>query len=584
MARAWTKEEIEILKDNYTKLSGTELETLIGKTYSAIRAKAASLGISKKGTKDIPKSIDSRNWKESELGILKSTYSTKSKEAILSSLTDRTWYAIQAKASELGLHREKDSTWTHKELDILYKYYPTSSIEEYLKLLPNRNYNSIRMKATRLGITRLRGNWSKEEHHNLTTYYSSCTKEDLLLLFPYRSWESILSKANSLGLRRVMDSSWSTGEIDALVLKYSSIGPDKIKYYLPRSRSAIKIKANRLGLKLNSYLWSSEEEAILRKMYPLEPLSKILEALPNRSYYSINIKASKLQVRREIEGNSLQEKEVLNYIKSIYTGWIIENDRSILEGKELDIVLPDLGIAIEFNGIYWHSQKDKNYHLNKLLKVEDFGYRLISINETDWLNKQEIVKSRLNHFILGSKKIYARNCKIEEVSIEQAREFLNTNHIQGYANGNIRYGLFYKNNLVALMTFMKSRFNKNIQYELVRYCSSLGTGIIGGASKLLKHFEKHINPESLISYADRNYSSGNLYTKLGFTFSHASEPNYRYYSATKSYSRQQCMKHKLPKLFPTLYKEEMTEREIMKAARFYPVYDCGNLVFIKRYR
>ena len=301
--------------------------------------------------------------------------------------------------------------------------------------------------------------------------------------------------------------------------------------------------------------------------------TNIWKAVPNNI-----LMGSGCPVCAKSQPTSKAEKELGEYIQSIYGGWVEFNDRSILEGKELDIVLPDLGLAFEYNGVYWHREDrlGKNYHLNKTTAVENFGYQLIHINEDEWQNKQSIVKSRIKALLGFSTKIYARKCTVREVDLVEAVKFLTTNHIQGTCNAKFRYGLYLEDNLVALMTFGTPRFTNNYTYELLRYCSVLDHTVIGGASKLLKAF-RTLHSGSIISYADKRWSKGNLYSKLGFTFSHDSVPNYRYYKGTESLSRQQCQKHKLVEQG---YDPKLTEKEIMKERGYHAVYDSGNSVWV----
>lgn len=278
---------------------------------------------------------------------------------------------------------------------------------------------------------------------------------------------------------------------------------------------------------------------------------------------------------------STEELELRAFIVEQYPEWVEFGDRTILEGKELDIVIPDLGIAIEFNGTWWHKENSvgKYYHYDKTDTVNAFGYRLIHINEDEWIYKQDIVKSRLKS-LLGSsdRKIYARKCSISAIPFP--REFLNINHLQGAGSStSINLGLYLDNELVAVMTFGRPRFNTNYDYELVRYCSLLNTNVIGGASKLLKHFLANYKG-SIISYSDRRWSDGNLYKKLGFTYSHTSEPNYRYYKRLNSLSRYECQKAKLKIKFPESYDDNLTEKQIMELEGYHPVYDSGNDVWI----
>lgn len=287
-------------------------------------------------------------------------------------------------------------------------------------------------------------------------------------------------------------------------------------------------------------------------------------------------------------GSSKGEKELYAFIKESLSEdtWILPNDRSILSNKELDIVLPDIGLAFEYNGIYFHSEemgKDSHYHLNKLKGVEAFGYRLITITDEEWLSKQDIVKSRLRAILGLNKSIFARKCVLKEITYKECADFCNKNHIQGEAKTSVNLGLFLQDVLVAIMSFSKARFSTEYEYELVRYCCILNNNIIGGASKLLKYFETKYNPESIGSYSDRRWNTGNLYLKLGFNFIHNSEPNYRYYKHGKTHSRQQFMKHKLKELFPNIFSEDKTEKEIMIEAGYTRVYDCGSALFIKTY-
>ena len=277
---------------------------------------------------------------------------------------------------------------------------------------------------------------------------------------------------------------------------------------------------------------------------------------------------------------SRAEDEIYEFIKINYTGWIIRNDRNILEGRELDIVLPDLGLAIEYNGIYWHSEvsRERYYHKDKTDQVNSFEYQLFHIYEDMWLNNKELVKSKILSLLGVSTKIPARKCSIRETAYP--KEFLSANHLQGAGSPTrYNYALYYYNELVAVMTFGKPRFNTEYDYELIRFCSLSGVTVIGGASKLLKYFRKQYKG-SIISYSNRSWSKGNLYKKLGFVYSHTSEPNYKYYKSINSLSRYECQKHLLKTRFPDIYKDELTEAEIMQQAGYLKVYDSGNDVWV----
>jgi len=274
-------------------------------------------------------------------------------------------------------------------------------------------------------------------------------------------------------------------------------------------------------------------------------------------------------------------KEFISSLKIIFE----ENNRTILDGKELDVYIPSHNLAIEYDGLYWHSEQylDKDYHLTKTELCEAKGIKLIHIFEDEWIYKQDIVKSRLmNLFGLSSNKIYARKCVIKEISSKESKEFLNTNHIQGGVNSKHNIGLYYNNELVSLMTFgnlRKSLGNKSNEntYELLRFCNKLNTNVIGGADKLLKYFIKTYNPKEIISYADRRWSQGDLYDKLGFDFVHNSKPNYFYINKGK---REYRFKYRKDVLVKEGFDKNKTEHEIMKERGFNRIYDCGNKKYV----
>lgn len=272
------------------------------------------------------------------------------------------------------------------------------------------------------------------------------------------------------------------------------------------------------------------------------------------------------------------EIEMADYIAKEYSGELLLNDKSF--GTEIDVIIPELAIGFEFNGLYYHQEakRGKDLHRYKTDLLKDYGFNLIQVNEDEWVNKLEIVKSRIRYILGKTYTVGARECTIK--SINFPLDFLEANHIQGAgAPSSINYGLFFKDELVAVMTFSKPKFSTVQDYELVRYCSLTGINVVGGASKLLKHFRKNYIG-SIVSYSDRRWSSGGLYKALGFEYSHTSTPNYKYYKNLRSLSRYKCQKHKLKDLFPEYYDEHLTEKEIMKLAGYYPVYDSGSDVWV----
>ena len=272
---------------------------------------------------------------------------------------------------------------------------------------------------------------------------------------------------------------------------------------------------------------------------------------------------------------SFREFDILNWLNSLSIN-VKHFDRTQLYPKEIDLYLPDYKLGIEFNGLYWHSElfKDKNYHLNKTLQCEKKGIQLIHIFENEWINKQEIVKSiilaKLGKF---EKRIMARKCHIRELTNNEYMEFVEINHIQGYAPAKYRVGLFYNNELVQICSFSKSRFKKG-EFELIRHCSKLNTQIVGGLNKLLKYFTKKYEPNILISYIDRRYFNGHGYKN--WELIEKTKPNYWYFKGLIIENRIKYQKHKLKFLLEN-FDQNKTEVENMYNNGFTRIWDCGNL-------
>lgn len=285
-------------------------------------------------------------------------------------------------------------------------------------------------------------------------------------------------------------------------------------------------------------------------------------------------------------GISNEEKEIHEFLK-LYFNDLLFNQRNIIPNQELDIYIPSLKIAIEYNGLFWHSEaggKFQDYHINKTRECEKQGIQLIHIFSDEWLNKKDIVKSRLLNIIGKTpNKIYARKCVVKIIDNKISQKFLNNNHIQGEDKSKIKLGLFYNNELVSVMTFGRPRIaigknQNNLEYELVRFCNKINTVIIGGASKLFEYFKKHYNPQSIISFADKRWSKGNLYNNLKFIQTNISNPGYWY---TKDFTirlhRYNFNKFNLGKMGYDITNK--TEREIMEQAGYYKVWDCGTIRF-----
>jgi len=277
------------------------------------------------------------------------------------------------------------------------------------------------------------------------------------------------------------------------------------------------------------------------------------------------------------------EQEIVNEIKKFYSNEIQLNRQYL--GTEVDIIIPDKKLCIEFNGVYWHSElfKHKNYHKDKKILIESKGYDLIQIWEDDWNDniKRNIIISRIKSKLnLLDKKIFARKCEIKNVNNIESKNFLKNNHIQGYAAASIKLGLYYNDELVSIATFSKSRNsiggNKD-SYELIRYASKINYNVIGGFSKLIKHFSKTYN-KNIYTYADCDWTSLNnsVYSKCGFILNKHTDPGYFWVLNGLRCNRLLFQKHKIVETKEDLTK---TEYEIMTSKGYYRVWNSGNLLF-----
>ncbi len=275
-------------------------------------------------------------------------------------------------------------------------------------------------------------------------------------------------------------------------------------------------------------------------------------------------------------------------ISGLLDSWGIEyqsGNRKILNGKEIDILIENKKIGIEYNGNIHHTEffgkKGRNYHLSKTVGCSDNGYQLIQIFSDEWINHRDIVISKLKH-ILGVSdaiKIGARKCTIETVSINIKNNFLDANHIQGKDSSTIKLGAYYNMILVGVMTFKIKNGNA---YELTRFATDNHYSVSGLGSKLLKHFITNYDVSNIISFADRRWTlnpDDNLYTKAGFNLVKILPPDYRYYhlkdrTENRSHKfgfRKQILVNKYPKILNLV----MTETEMIKKLGYDKIWDCG---------
>lgn len=271
---------------------------------------------------------------------------------------------------------------------------------------------------------------------------------------------------------------------------------------------------------------------------------------------------------------SMAETELLEFIQDLGIN-VYQSVRNVIH-RELDLYIPDYNLAIEHNGLFWHSDefKSKTYHLEKTEACDKKGIQLLHIFEDEWHQKTDIVKSRIMSTLGKNQKIGARKCEVKLISSKDASQFLNENHLQGRGRANVHIGLFHNDELVSVMTFLKNDISKSlIGWEMNRFASKLNINVVGGASKLFKFFVEQHNPDKIISFADRRWSTGGLYYSLGFDHVSNTPPNYWYFLPNE-YKRTHRFALRKPK------GSELTEKEIREQQGYSRIWDCGSLKFM----
>ena len=285
-------------------------------------------------------------------------------------------------------------------------------------------------------------------------------------------------------------------------------------------------------------------------------------------------------------GKSYSEKKLVDFVKSIYSDEIVENTKRIIPPKELDIYIPKMKLAIEYNGLYWHDENhvDRNYHLTKTNMCNKKGIDLIHVFEDDWLYKKEIVKSMIaSRLGVYKEKIFARKCQIKEIEKDQAKIFFNENHLQGFAYGDLYLGLMFNDELIQCICINKKGWHDG-NVELTRMVTKLNTQVVGGFSKLMKHISDYIEYKSITSYVYKAWFNGKGYIESGFKIVKENNPSYSYVVNGRRVHKSHFRKNKIKKMFERgelkFYDSNKTEHEIMKENKIYRIYDCGTMKVI----
>lgn len=267
-----------------------------------------------------------------------------------------------------------------------------------------------------------------------------------------------------------------------------------------------------------------------------------------------------------ISSVSTPEQEIKELLKEI----LLRKDRKILKGQEIDLYSEEHKIGIEFNGDYWHSDKfkDKNYHCNKSKLAQEKGVFLFHIFEYEWYNEhiKKLIIAKLNQlFKINQTIISADTCSIKEVTLKDKDIFLQNYCLQGSDNSSVCLGLYFNNELIFLMTFIKS----NQEYwELSRYCCKNNYIVLNGANKVFNYFLRTYNPKLIFSFTNIAKENGDVQKSLGFIVNKILKPEYCLTNETITLTQEFCKLNNI-KIDADL-----------KYMKFKKVYDCGKVKWV----
>lgn len=325
--------------------------------------------------------------------------------------------------------------------------------------------------------------------------------------------------------------------------------------------------------KLQSKDWLYNEHYILQKT--LTQIAQDLNIPSGGTLVARYLRSCGL-VPRSSGGRSTGERQIAEFITSLGEN-ILTSDRKIIGPKELDIVIPRQNLAIEYCGLYWHSEqagKDKHYHRDKYDQCRKIGLRLLTIYSDEWVKRKDIIKSTLSSILHHTpNRITGRLTTIQSVDSATATAFLNTYHIQGSVNAAYRYGLSLNEELVAVMTLNKDKQG----LYLSRYCSK---NVQGGFSKILTHVTKLHPNIPIYTFADHRWSNGDLYTKNGFTAVKELPPDYSYSPDGHNRFHKFNYRHKnLGKILEN-YDPELSETVNCDNNGILRIWDCGKTKYV----
>lgn len=292
------------------------------------------------------------------------------------------------------------------------------------------------------------------------------------------------------------------------------------------------------------------------------------------SVYGIIRNEKKVCLSCRTEASSVPQLEIEDFVRSmIGDKTVLSSDRSNATGYELDVYIPSACFAIEYNGLYWHSEgarKDRDYHNRKTESCRKEGISLLHVFQDEWRDKREVVESMIINRLGLSKKVWARKCEIAEMSSSESRSFFEENHIDGDVRGIVTYGLFFEGKAVSAIKLRRPHSKRWSGFlEIARYACIKGTDVVGGHSRLIKHVQKK-HSERLISYVDARFGGTGRHCEMsGMILDHVSKHSFWWTDREKRYNRLYCRAAD-----GRSETEEASRRKLLK------IWGCSNYVFV----
>ena len=414
----------------------------------------------------------------------------------------------------------------------------------------------------------------------------NCGKETRYVAFSFKKYCSNCSKIamKEGGRKGGKAEAWNKGKTKETDARIKSLSGEKNGFWGKSHKEETK---NRISM--TKQLGSTEIlNRIMQRNDDFEILTPLEEYFSRqRQYLDFKCKKCSFVCKKTLQAfergslcpkcfpvnKSQSEIEIYEYVKSLGFNDVLSGDRSTIKPKEIDISLKQRNFGIEYNGLYWHSDivdsTQKGDMLNKTVRCKDAGIKLMHIFSDEWHFKKDICKSMIKNRLGICNRIWARKCSIVDLDKKEFDSFMNKNHISGSVNSSIRLGLVYNEELVTAIGFRKPRQKKWAgYYEISRFASLQENVVVGGLSKLIKHFLKD-NEVNIMTYADRRFGEGLGYEKVGFKYMGNTGVDYWYSDGTQRFDR-----------FIVKADKNISEREKAAMMNLYKVWGCGSNIWV----